>query len=60
MVNNNRKNVERKVKELSKLHWVTVLKNGDTILLNPIYKLIIKTYRDASFLTKQQLFIYYF
>ncbi|MCH7967064.1 MAG: hypothetical protein IIB02_06580 [Thaumarchaeota archaeon] len=47
VVNNNGKNVKRKVKELSKLHWVTVLKHGDTISLNPTYKLIIKTYRDV-------------
>lgn len=47
IVNNNGKNVEKKVKELSKLQWVTVLKHGDTISLNPIYKLIIKTYRDT-------------
>jgi len=46
-VNNNGKNVERKVKELSKLYWIKVLKHGDTISLNPTYKLIIKTYRDV-------------
>ena len=47
VVNNNGKNIEKKVKELSKLHWVAVLKHGDTISLNPTYKLIIKTYRDV-------------
>lgn len=47
MVTNNGKNIEKKVKELSKLQWVNVLKNGDTISLNPIHKLIIKTYKDT-------------
>jgi len=48
MVTNNGKNIEKKVKELSKLQWVNVfLKNGDTISLNPVHKLIIKTYKDT-------------
>ena len=40
IVNNNGKNIEKKVRMLSSLQWVTVLKNGDTISLNPRYKSI--------------------
>ena len=33
VVNNNGKNVERKVKMLSSKNWITIKKNGDTISL---------------------------
>lgn len=46
VVNNNGKNVERKVKMLSSKKWVKIKKNGDTISLNPIYKIMIKNFRD--------------
>jgi len=46
VVNNNGKNVERKVKMLSSKNWITIKKNGDTISLNPIYKIMIKNFRD--------------
>ena len=54
IVNNNGKNVEKKVKELSQLDWLMVLKHGDIISLNPIYKLIIKTYRNAHLFKDNQ------
>ena len=43
-------NIEKKVRMLSSLQWVTVLKNGNTISLNPRYKSIIKAYRNAHIL----------
>ena len=46
IVKNDGKNIEKKVKELSKINWVEIHKNGITISLNPIYKIMIKNFRD--------------
>jgi hypothetical protein len=46
IVKNDGKNIEKKAKELPKINWVEIHKNGDTISLNPIYKIMIKNFRD--------------
>lgn len=46
VVNNSGKNVEKKVKMPSSKKWINVKKNEDTISLNPIYKIMIKNFRD--------------
>jgi len=46
IVKNNGKNIEKMVKELAKTNWIEIHKNGDTVSLNPIYKIMIRNFRD--------------
>ncbi len=57
-VKNNGKNIEKKVRELSKINWVEIHKNDDTISLNPIYKIMIKNFRDQYLIFQAFKFFY--
>ena len=44
VVNNDGKNIIKRTNELGKAGWIFSKKNGETISLNPLYKLMIRNY----------------